>query len=119
MKCNKASDSDRNPANVCIHEGTTVVRHHHRVFLKIRGSYKVPEELIYASIGTIFKNDEAVPNVGTGISLLSVGGKIFAKVLLNRLQPQPERIFPEKRSRYRPERGTTDTTLSAGQVQGS
>ena len=52
-----------------------------------------------------------------GISLLSVAGKILAKVLLNRLQPLSESGIPETRCGFRPGRGTTDMTFSARQVQ--
>ena len=52
-----------------------------------------------------------------GISLLSVAGKILAKVLLNRLQPLSESIIPETQCGFRPGRGTTDMIFSARQVQ--
>ena len=52
-----------------------------------------------------------------GISLLSVAGKILAKVLLNRLQPLSESIIPETQCGFRPGRGTTDRIFSARQVQ--
>ena len=52
-----------------------------------------------------------------GISLLSVAGKILAKVLLNRLQPLLESILPETQCSFQPTCGTTDMIFAARQVQ--
>ena len=53
-----------------------------------------------------------------GISLLSVAGKILAKVLLNRLQPLSESIIPETQCGFRPGRGNPAWfSLPARQVQ--
>ena len=118
MKCNKASGGDGNPAEVYKHGGTALVRHLHRLFLKIWKNEKVPQELKDASIVTIFKKGSRT-ECGNyrGISLLSVAGKILAKVLLNRLQPLSESIIPETECGFRPGRGTTDMIFSARQVQ--
>ena len=81
MKCNKASGGDGIPAEVYKHGGTTLVRHLHRLFLKIWKNEEVPQELKDASIVTIFKKGSRTECVNyRGISLLSVAGKILAKV---------------------------------------
>ena len=118
MKCNKASGGDGIPAEVYKHGGTALVRHLHRLFLKIWKHEEVPQELKDASIVTIFKKGSRT-ECGNyrGISLLSVAGKILAKVLLNRLQPLSESIIPETQCGFRPGRGTTDMIFSARQVQ--
>ena len=79
---------------------------------------EVPQELKDASIVTIFKKGSRT-ECGNyrGISLLSVAGKILAKVLLNRLQLLSESIIPETQCGFRPGRGTTDMIFSARQVQ--
>ena len=96
MKCNKASGGDGIPAEVYTHGGAALVRHLHRLFLKIWKNEEVPQELKDASIVTIFKKGRRT-ECGNyrGISLLSVAGKILAKVLLNRLQALSESIIPE------------------------
>ena len=96
MKCNKASGGDGIPAEVYKHGGAALVRHLHRIFLKIWKTEEVPQELKDASIVTIFKKG-CRTECGNyrGISLLSVAGKILAKVLLNRLQSLSESIIPE------------------------
>ena len=103
MKCNKASGGDDIPAEVYKHGGTTLVYHLHRLFLKIWDNEEVPQVLKDASIVTIYRD----------ISLLSVAGKILAKILLNRLQPLSESIIPETQCGFRPGRGTTDIIFSA------
>ena len=112
MKCKKASGGDGIPAEVYKHGGTNLVHHLHRLFLKIWDNQEVPQQLKDASIVTIFKTGSRT-ECGTyrGISLLSVAGKILAKVLLNRLPP-----LSENRG-FRSGRGTTDMIFSARQVQ--
>ena len=118
MECNKASGGDDIPAEVYKHGGTTLVRHLHRIFLKIWKNEEVPQELTDASIVAIFKKGSRT-DCGNyrGISLLSVAGKILAKVLLNRLQPLSESTIPETQCGFRPGRGTTVMIFSARQVQ--
>ena len=106
MKCNKASGGDGIPAEVYKHGGTALVRHLHRLFLKIWKNEEVPQELKDASIVTILKKGSRTEC-----------GKILAKVLLNRLQPLSESIIPETQCGFRPGRGTTDMIFSARQVQ--
>ena len=91
MKCNKASGGDGIPAEVYKHGGTTLVRHLHRIFMKIWKNEEVPQEETDASIVT---KEGSCTECGNyrGISLLSVAGKILAKVLLNRLQHLSESI---------------------------
>ena len=43
MKCNKASGGDGIPAELYTHGGTTLVRHLHRLFLKIWKNEEVPQ----------------------------------------------------------------------------
>ena len=114
----KASGGDDIPAEVYKHGWTTLVHHLHRLFLKIWDNEEVPQELKDASMVTIFKKGSRT-ECGNyrGISMLSVAGKILAKVLLNRLQPLSESIIPETECGFRPGRGTTDMILSARQVQ--
>ena len=117
MKCNKASGGDGIPAEVYNMEGQPPVHHLHRLFLKILDNEEVPQELKDASIVTIFKNGSRTECVNySGISLLSVAGKILA-IFLNRLQPLLESIIPETQCGFRPGRGTTDMMFSVRQVQ--
>ena len=81
-------------------------------------SEQVPKDLKDAVVIIIFKkgNRNACGN-HRGISLLSIAGKIFARILLNRLQVVAEEILPESQCGFRQARGTTDMIFCARQVQ--
>ena len=54
-----------------------------------------------------------------GISLLSIAGKILAKILLNRLNAHLEQagLIPESQCGFRKDRGTIDIIFTARQLQ--
>ena len=54
-----------------------------------------------------------------GISLLSIAGKILARVLLNRLNEHPEQsgLLKESQCGFRKDRGTVDMIFTARQLQ--
>ncbi|BHF85824.1 hypothetical protein SprV_1002899700 [Sparganum proliferum] len=53
-----------------------------------------------------------------GISLLNIAGKIFARILLNRLNNHLEQgLLPESQCGFRRHRGTTDMIFAARQLQ--
>ena len=64
------------------------------------------------------KNPQVCDN-HRGISLLSIAGKILARVLLNRLNEHLERsgLLPESQCGFRKNRGTTDMIFTARQLQ--
>jgi hypothetical protein len=73
----------------------------HNLFLLVWDAGSVPQEWKDARLVTIFKNKGSRTDPGNfrGISLLSIAGKIFARVLLNRLNLHiSERIAPESQS---------------------
>ena len=52
-----------------------------------------------------------------GESLLSIVGKVFARVTLNRLQKLAYRVYPESHCGFRSERSTIDMIFSFRQLQ--
>ena len=72
-----------------------------------------------AKIITLYKNkgDRSDCNNYRGISLLSVVGKTFARVILSRLYPLAERVYPESQCGFRTERSTVDMIFSLRQLQ--
>ena len=72
-----------------------------------------------ANITTLYKNkgDRSDCNNYRGISLLSIVGKVFARVVLNRLQSLAERIYPEAQCGFRAGRSTVDMIFSLRQLQ--
>ena len=51
------------------------------------------------------------------MSLLNIVGKVFARVVLNRLQKLAERVYPESQCGFRAERSTADMIFSLRQLQ--
>ena len=79
---------------------------------------EVPQDWKDAQLITIFKkgNRKLCGNY-RGISLLSIPGKVFARVLLNRLTSVAEDFLPEAQCGFRVGRGTTDMIFSLKQIQ--
>lgn len=72
-----------------------------------------------AKIITLYKNkgDKGDCNNYRGISLLSVLGKVFSRILLVRLQKLAARVYPESQCGFRSGRSTTDMVFTVRQVQ--
>jgi hypothetical protein len=80
---------------------------------------RVPNIFKVSRISALYKNkgDRSDCNSNRGISLLSAPGKVFARVLLNRLKNLSERILPETQFGFRPDRGTCEAIFSVRQLQ--
>ena len=72
-----------------------------------------------ANVVTLYKNkgDRGDCNNYRGISLFSVVGKVFAIVVLKRLQVLAEQIYPESQCGFRANRSTADMIFSLRQLQ--
>ena len=72
-----------------------------------------------AKIVTLYKNkgDRSDCNSYRGISLLSIVGKVFARVILARLQVLAARVYPESQCGFRAGRSTIDMIFSVRQLQ--
>ena len=68
---------------------------------------------------TIYKNKGVRNDCNNyrGFSLRSIVGKVFARVILIRLQKLAERIYPESQCGFRAERSTVDMIFSLRQLQ--
>ena len=87
-------------------------------FMNLSARYGMtPPDLRNANIVTIYKKGDKL-DCGNyrGIALLSIAGKILARVLLNRLLPLTEEILPATQFGFRPSRGTTDMIFVARQI---
>ena len=89
-------------------------------FCEMWNQERIPQELKDASIIHLYKkkgNRQSCDN-HCGISLLSIAGKILARVLLNRLQKHLEEgLLPESQCGFRKGRGTVDMIFAARQLQ--
>ena len=73
----------------------------------------------HANIVTLYKNkgDRSNCNNYCGISLLSIVGKVFARVTLTRLQSLASQVYPESQCGFRAGRSTVDMIFSLLQLQ--
>ena len=78
-----------------------------------------PSEMKDATITTLYKQkgDKGDCNNNRGISLMSVTGKICARVVLPRLQKIAEQIYPESQCGFRKSRSTVDMIFSVRKIQ--
>ena len=80
----------------------------------------VPQDFKDASIIRLYKRkgNRQVCDNHRGISLLSIAGKIVARVLLDRLNAHLKQgLLPESQCGFRKERGTIDMVFAARQLQ--
>ena len=79
----------------------------------------MPDDFRDALIVSLYKNKGSKTDCGNyrGISLLSIAGKIFARVILNRLVSVSEKILPEAQCGFRPGRSTIDMIFAMRQLQ--
>ena len=79
----------------------------------------VPLDMRDANIVTIYKNkgDRCDCDNYRGISLLSIVGKLFAGIVLHRLQILADRIYPESQCDFRPKKSTVGMIFSLLQQQ--
>ena len=115
LKDGKAPVGDGTPAEVWKHGGDNLFSRLHQLITNVWEVGYVPQALKDASIVTIYKKGDRT-DCGNyrGISLLSIAGKIFARILLNRLSTHisPE-VVPEIQCGFRGNRSTVDEILSA------
>ena len=80
---------------------------------------EVPQDMHDAKIITLFKNKDGHSDCNNyyGISLLSVVGKVFARVVLAILQTLADLIYPESQCDFRSGRSTVDMIFSVRQLQ--
>ena len=81
---------------------------------------ELPRDFRDATIVSLYKNKGSRTDCGNyrGISLLSIAGKILARVILNRLIASvSEQNLPETQCGFRPNRSTVDMIFTVRQVQ--
>ena len=116
----KAPGSDNIPPEIVkMAEDSSLLEHLHELLLKCWEDGAVPQGMRDSKIITIYKNkgERSDCNNYRGISLLSIVGKSFARVLLNRLQGLADRVYPEAQCGFRAARSTIDMVFSVRQLQ--
>ena len=107
------------PPDLLKHCKTALLHSLHVLLCQCWQEGAVPQNTWDAKIITLFKNkgERSDFNNYRGISLLSVIGKVIAKVILIRQQKLAERVDPESQCGFRAERWTIDMVLSLRQLQ--
>lgn len=118
-KCGKSPGPDLIPPEVFKHGPEELVQAMHRLACAIWEAESVPQDFKDANIVHLYKNkgDRRNCNNHRGISLLSIAGKIMARMIVNRLVPLSEGLQPESQNGFRAERGTVGMIFSARQIQ--
>lgn len=119
LKNHKSPGPDGIPAEVFKHGGYLLTRRLHLLICAIWEHVPLPQDWKDANIVVIFKNkgDRAVCGNSRGISLLSIAGKVLAKIMLNRLVEHiSEAVLPETQCGFRKNRSTTDMVFVLRQL---
>ncbi|BHF61921.1 hypothetical protein SprV_0100490100 [Sparganum proliferum] len=116
----KAPGSDAIPAEVYKHGGPQLMDHLTALFQEMWRQGEVPQDFKDATIVNLYerKGNRQVCDNHRYISLLNIAGKIFVRILLNRLNNHLEQgLLPESQCGFRRHRGTTDMIFAARQFQ--
>ena len=115
----KAPGKDAIPPEIYKYGGQKLVKKLYELFKAIWRVGRVPQDYKDASIKHLYKNtgNRSSCDNHQGISLLSIAGKILARLLLNRIIKHiVNDIYPESQCGFRSGRGTIDMILSLRQV---
>ena len=116
----KAPGMDGIPAEIYKHGGSHLVSKLTNLFVIIWSEGSVPQDFKDASIISIFKNkgSRTCCDDYRGISLLTIAGKILARVILNRINDHLiSSVYPESQCGFRAGRGTVDMIFALRQIQ--
>ena len=116
----KQAGRDGIPAEVYEAGGMPLLKKLTKLLNKIWKSGQVPQDFKDASIVSLFKNKgkRSLCDNYRGISLLSVAGKILARVILSRLNHHlTDLVYSESQCGFRKGRGTTDMIFCLRQLQ--
>ena len=120
LSSGKAPGSDAIPAEIYKARGTPVAKKMTELFHIMWRKEAIPQEFKGASIIHLLKwkgNPQLCDN-HHGISLLSIAGKVLARVLLNRLNEHLEQSgLPDSQCGVRKDRGVIDMIFTARQFQ--
>ena len=119
LACGRAPGEDSIPPKIIKCGKPALLEPLHELLCLCWREGKVPQDMRDAKIITVYKNkgDRSDCYKYRGISLLSIVGKVFARVVLARLQVLTERIYPESQCGFRAERSTVDMIFSVRQLQ--
>ena len=115
----KAPGNDSIPPDLLKSCKTTPLYPLHELLCQCWEEGAVPQDMRDAKIVTLYKNkgERSDCNNYRGISLISIVGKVYARVLLARLQKLADRVYPKSQCGFRAGRSTIDMVFSLRQLQ--
>ena len=120
LQTGKAPGPDGIPAEVFKRGGNTLISHLTRLFQVFWINGQLPQDFRDANIIHLYKNkgDRSSCDNHRGISLLSIAGKIMARVMLNRITKHIlDDVVSESQCGFRKRRGTVDMVFALRQLQ--
>ena len=119
LACGKAPGTDGIPPDLIKRCKSTLLQPLHYTLCQCWREGSVRQDRKDAKIVTLYKNkgDRRDCNNYRGISLLSIVGKVYARVVLARLQQLAERVYPESQCGFGAECSTVDMIFSLCQLQ--
>ena len=120
LQCGKSAGPDGIPPEVFKAGGTSLIEKFTEFLGVCWDDGSLPQDMKDANIVHLYKGkgDKSSCDNYRGISLLSIAGKILAKVILNRLNTYLlDDILPESQCGFRKNRGTVDMIFAARQIQ--
>ena len=121
LKSRKAAGVDGIPPEIWKHGDPALHDKLHDLLVCCWEQAKLPHDFCDAAIITLYKNKGEKSDCSSyrGITLLSIAGKILARILLNSwLVPKvAEENLPESQCGFRANRGTTDMVFLLRQLQ--
>ena len=120
LKNNKAAGPDGIPGEIFKYGGDLLHQRLYHFICVLWESERLPQQWKDANIVTIYKRkgDKSICGNYRGISLLSVAGKVLARVMLSRLISfVSDVVLPESQCGFRKERSTTDMIFVARLLQ--
>ena len=113
LRVGKAPGADGISAELLKLGGAETIRWLTSLFNSIWSSESIPSDWLNHLIVPLHKKgSRSECDNYRGIALLSIPGKVFARVLLNRIKPRAEALLRENQSGFRKGRGCTDQLFS-------
>ena len=119
LKNKKSPGQDGIPPKFLKNGGKPLLTVLFRIFTICWNRRRLPDDFRDTNIITLYTNmgDRRNCNNYSGISLLCIAGKVFARLLLPRVRQIADRILPESQRGFRPSRGTSDMVFSLRHLQ--
>eukprot|EP00795_Rhopilema_esculentum_P010044 gene10044-biopygen12706 len=116
-KLGKSPGPDGVLPEVLVHGGNTLKAFLFAIISMFWITENMPSEVTDPNITILFKKgDRSQCGNYRGISLLSVVGKLFADILLQRLKRIADKVYPQSQSGYRENRSTIDGIFTLKQL---